>query len=189
MLSTELQQILEMLLDDSTSCLALRKLAEAHELDPNCRRKCELCAEFCDLEFEYSKRKGLGFSQFPLYFFGDAIVNHSNCDRDLYLDLEKWILRESYGDWTRAFYQAAIANPMTSRDELLKVGKESVIGNELLLVKSHPNLTKDIDKEILLARAWKSWPKRSLLVDNLCIDNEDEDFDSIKIYPRKYESE
>jgi hypothetical protein len=188
MLSIELQQILQILSDDSTSCLELRKLAEAHELNPNCRRRCELCAEFCDLEFEYSKRKSSGFAVLPLYYFGDAIVNHVNCDRDLYLDLEKWILRKSDGDWTRAFYQAAISNPMASHDQLLKVGKESATGYELLLVKSHPNLTKDIEKEILLEREWKAWPKNSLLIDNLCIDNEDADFDSIRICPRDYES-
>lgn len=179
--SRDLQQVIELLLDDSTSSLALRKLAEAHDLNPGCRRRCELCTEFCDLEFEFSKRKDSGFAALPLYFLGDAIVNHINCDRDLYLDLEKWILKVSYGDWTRAFYQAAISNPRTSRDQLLKVGKESVNGYELLLVKSHPNLTKDTEKEILLAREWKSWPKNSLLMDNLCVDNEDEDFDSIRI--------
>jgi hypothetical protein len=184
MLSAELQQIVQMLLDDSTPSSVLRKLAEDHEFNPSCRRRCQLCAEFCENEFKYSKRKGTGFAVFPLYFFGDAIVNHINCDDELFMDLEKWILKVSDGDWTRAFYQAAISNPLASRDQLLKVGKESVTGYDLLLVKSHPNLTKDIEKEILLAREWKAWPKRSLLIDNLCIDNEDEDFDSIRIYPR-----
>jgi hypothetical protein len=184
MLSQELQQIIQMLLDESTPASALRKLAEEHELNPDCRRRCELCAEFCDLEFEYSTRNGSGFTVMPLYFFGDAVVNHINCDTSLYMDLEKWILKNAYGDWTRAFYQAAISNPNATPEQLLEVGKETVTGYDLILVKDHPNTTKLIEKEILEAREWKRWPKKSLLIDNLCIDNEDEDFDSVRINPR-----
>jgi hypothetical protein len=184
MKSKELQQIVEMLLDDSTPTSSLRKLAEEHELNPNCRRKCDLCTEFGELEFEYTKRRGTGFAILPHYFFGDAIVGHVNCDRALYEDIQKWILKIAYGHWTRCFDQAAISNPNATPDQLLKVGKETVDGSELILVITHPNLTKEIENEILLTRQWTRWPKKSLLSINLCIDNEDEDFESIRIYPR-----
>jgi hypothetical protein len=184
MLSTQVQQIVEILLDESTPASTLRKIVEDHELNPNCQRKCALCSEFCELEFEYIERQGSGFTVLPLYFFGDAVVNHINCDTSLYRDINKWILKKSYGDWTRSFDQAAISNPNASHQRLLEVGKETVNGYELILVKNHPSLTKEIEKEILRAREWKRWPKRSLLIDNLCIDNEDDDFESVRIHPR-----
>lgn len=181
MASSELQQLLRLLRDDSTTSASLRRLAEQHDLNPDCRRKCDLCIEFCEFEFEYSARHSSGFTVIPLYFIGDAIVNHVNCDPELHEDLINWLLKVAYGDWTHSFEQAAICNPRTSPEQLLKVGKETVIGYELLLVKEHPNMTKDIEKAILLHRQWKRWPKKALLIDNLSIDVNDHDFESIRI--------
>ena len=64
---------------------------------------------------------------------------------------------------------------------LTEIGKSTVNGFELMLVKRHPNLTKEAQKIILKERGWKRWPKNALLIDNRSLDNEDDDFESIRI--------
>lgn len=167
--------------DNSTSAKTLREIAEAHDLNPDCRRECDLCVDFFDFKFSYWNRKVSGHLVITLYYIGEAVVSHPNCDSELRDEIKNWVWSNSYGEWSHAIDQAIVANPNTNLATLTEVGKFSVNGFELMLVKKHPNLTKGAEKEILNERGWKRWPKDSLLIDNLCIDNEDDDFENLRI--------
>jgi len=184
MTNPEVLRIAKIFFDDDTSSATLRKFAEEHDLNPNCRRKCDLCQDFAEFEFSYWKRKSQGYPVIALYYFGEAVVSHQNCDPQLRDEIRKWVWSNQYGEWSHSIDHAIVANPNTDLDWLSEVGKFTVNGFELMLVKKHPNLTKALEKEILKERGWKRWPKNSLLIDNKSIDNEDEDFESIWITKR-----
>ena len=91
MTNPEVLRIAKIFFDDATTSKTLRQIVEDHDLNPNCRRKCDLCQDFIDFEFSYWKRNDSGYSVIPLYFIGEAVVSHQNCDANLRDEIQKWV--------------------------------------------------------------------------------------------------
>ena len=170
-----------LLLSNQTSAAELRKLAEEHDLNPKCRRDCEVCEEFSRLNFSYSNRDRKKYSVFELSFMGDAIVNHPNCDSSLSNEICEWVWSLGDAEWSRNIDAAKIANPNCSLEVLLEAGKETEYGFELYLIKNHPNLIESARQEILATRGWKKWPTNTYLVENTWVLNDADDLRAIQI--------
>lgn len=182
MTNPDVIKLAKIFFDETTSTATLRQIAEEHDLNPKCRRQCSLCNDFGNFQFSYWKRREEGFPVIPLYFIGEAVVvAHENCDGDLRKEIQDWVWSNQDWEWSHSIDQAIVTNPKVSVEWLTEVGKFTVNGFELMLVKKHPNLTKEAQKVILKERGWKRWPKNALLIDNRSLDNEDDDFESIRI--------
>jgi hypothetical protein len=178
---TKALEIVKALFSDETSAAELRIFAEEHDLNPKCRRDCEVCEEFSQLNFSYTNRDDKRYSVFELSFIGDAIVNHPNCDSSLSNEICEWVWSLGDAEWSRNIDAAKIANPNCSLEVLLEAGKETEYGFELYLIKNHPNLIESARQEILATRGWKKWPTNTYLVENTWVLNDADDLRAIQI--------
>lgn len=172
----ELQDLFQILLDENTSSEKLAEIANAHELNPKCSRKCELCENFWDKTFELREELPSAW-----FYIGEAIAVHRNCDEKLSKKLQKWVDSHQDGEWSRRFQAAVIANPNIETEKLISIGIQTENSIELWEVKYHKKMNSNIEAMIFQGRGWKAWPDDDYLEENSYIFDDSEELEEIQI--------
>jgi hypothetical protein len=152
----DVDEVVSILEDAMISTQELENLLEQHDLKSNLNCKCELCSDFRVYEYETTWWPNL-----QCFSLGIAVLNHPTCDEKLAKRILAIAQESSDGDWKLEFDCAHISNSKRTAKELLDLCDNRT--NIIRLVKAHPNLTAEIEKEILESYGWKEWPSDEYL--------------------------
>jgi hypothetical protein len=176
--TSHVDELIKVLLDQTTSESDLRAIVEDHELNPKCGRQCQLCSEFAAKIFEI--RDELPDTWF---WIGEAVANHPNCSDALQVEIKRWVDGQDDGEWSRKIQEAIVANINIDPEKLKLLGISTENCGEFWEVKHHPRITDEIKGEILLARGWIDWPSDDYLSENTYIFEDAEELEEIQIDP------
>jgi hypothetical protein len=146
----DIDKVVSILEDAKTSPKELEDLLEQHDLKSNLNCECELSSVFRVYEYETP-----WWPYLHCFSFGIAVLNHPACDEKLANRILAIAKESRDGDWILEFDCAYLSNSKRTAKELLKWDNRTDI---LRLVKEHPNLTPEVEKQILENFGWREWP-------------------------------